>query len=330
MTHETIACLPQETVDQIAVFVGHERGSSAVLKNLRLVSRPFYYSASRVLFREFYIAREYAGFKDSDRRDGIKAFLELSRSGISHFIGFMRVSGPNHLASSGLTEEEEEEEQADTIANALQGNTRPKLKALDLCNISDSMLHEFCQPAMAPIIAGLWYLKIIGCRGRSNGVEIQTILQYCESVRAVEWINCETFFDRPTGIIHPKAPLERIRLNGMSGNTVASPLSLLATVCNARNTIRYLSVYPMKWQSAALEEQVDELVGELTSCPFLYHPNMGSFPESLARRYGCTSISQVLKSHTKRVIHILAVHNGFNISPANSSRLTHLEAALGG
>ncbi|KAB8252999.1 hypothetical protein BDV35DRAFT_386575 [Aspergillus flavus] len=234
MTHRmtTIASLPQEVIDQIAMVVSYEHRSSEVLKNLRLVSRPFY------------------------ERDDIKALLELSRSGASRFIRFLRVSGSSYRQSSEPTKEAE---LAGTIVKCLRGYMRPDLKALDFYNIGDSMLHEFSRPAMAPTIAGLRFLKVVGCPGRSNGTEIRRIFQYCEGVQAVEWSNCPTSFEGPTGIIHPKAPLERLRLNGHEDEAVAIPESILATVRNARNTIRCLSVYPMRWQSDALEEQVEGL-----------------------------------------------------------------------
>ncbi|PIG79431.1 hypothetical protein AARAC_010753 [Aspergillus arachidicola] len=259
MSHRmsTIASLPQEVIDQIAMFVSHEHRSSEVLKNLRLVSRPFWYSASRILFRRFYITLGYADPTCHNGRDDIKALLELSRSGASHFIRFMRVSGRSYRQTS---EPAKEAELAGTIVECLQGYMRPDLKALDFYHLSDSMLHEFSRPAMAPTIAGLRFLKVVGCPGRSNGMEIRLILQYCESVQAVEWSNCPTAFEGPTGIIHPKAPLERLRLNGHGAEAVATPESILATVRNARNTIRYLSVYPMRWPSDGVEEQAEELL----------------------------------------------------------------------
>ncbi|KAB8224236.1 hypothetical protein BDV33DRAFT_199632 [Aspergillus novoparasiticus] len=295
----TVASLPQEVTDQIAMLVSHEHGSSEVLKNLRLVSRPFWYSASRILFRRFYIDLENADPSCPNGQDDIMALLELSRSGASRFIRFMRVSGRSYKQTSEPTKEAE---LAGTIAKCLQGYMRPDLKALDFYNLSDSMLHEFSRPAMAPTIAGLRFLKVVGYPGCSNGMEIRLILQYCENVQAVEWSNCQTSFEGPTGIIHPKAPLERLRLNGHGDEAVATPECMLATVRNARNTIRYLSVYPMRWQSDAVEEQVEELVGEFNSCPFLYHPNLGLLPESLAGRYGCRSILKVLEPHTNEVI----------------------------
>ncbi|UDD60828.1 hypothetical protein AFCA_008215 [Aspergillus flavus] len=275
MTHRmsTIASLPQEVIDQ--------------------------YSASRILFRRFYINLGYADPTCPNERDDIKALLELSRSGASRFIRFLRVSGSSYRQSSEPTKEAE---LAGTIVKCLRGYMRPDLKALDIYNIGDSMLHEISRPAMAPTIAGLRFLKVVGCPGRSNGTEIRRIFQYCEGAQTVEWSNCPTSFEGPTGIIHPKAPLERLRLNGHEDEAVAIPESILATVRNARNTIRCLSVYPMRWQSDALEEQVEGLVGEFNSCPFLYHPNLGLFLESLAGRYGCSSIWKVLEPHTNEVI----------------------------
>ncbi|KAE8322694.1 hypothetical protein BDV39DRAFT_196501 [Aspergillus sergii] len=157
MTHKmaTVVSLPQEVIDQIAILISHEHGSSEVLKNLRL----------------------------------------LSRSGASRFIRFMRVSGRSYRQTSEPTKEAE---LAGTIAKCLQACMRPDLKALDFYNIGDSMLHEFSRPAMAPTIAGLRFLKVVGCPGRSNGMEIRLILQYCENVQAVEWSNCQTSFEGPT------------------------------------------------------------------------------------------------------------------------------------
>ncbi|QRD90929.1 hypothetical protein F9C07_2213470 [Aspergillus flavus] len=199
MTHRmsTIASLPQEVIDQelrspwlSATNIDQARCSKTSA------------CASRILFRRFYINLGYADPTCPNERDDIKALLELSRSGASRFIRFLRVSGSSYRQSSEPTKEAE---LAGTIVKCLRGYMRPDLKALDFYNIGDSMLHEFSRPAMAPTIAGLRFLKAVRCPGRSNSTEIRRIFQYCEGVQAVEWSNCPTSFEGPTGIIHPES-----------------------------------------------------------------------------------------------------------------------------
>ncbi|OGM43281.1 hypothetical protein ABOM_008656 [Aspergillus bombycis] len=279
----TIASPPQEMIDQITDIASHGGGSSGVLKDLRLVGRPFCCSATRLLFQAVRLFQKHASDLDLDKRDDLQALLELAQSGASRYIRVMRVHGDIFSNSSDLTEGVDV---TGTIAKAFRDYERPRLERLELFEPNNLMLREFSHPAVAPTIAGLQYLTIWGCPRCPSSAEMRRILQSGESLRSVEWRNCPSSFEGATGIVHPKAPLEHFILYCYKP-LVISLDALSSTVRNARNTLICLSIYPMRSQS---EGHAQKLTGELTSCPLLHHVDLGIYSED-----------PVIQQHTERV-----------------------------
>ncbi|KAE8398124.1 hypothetical protein BDV37DRAFT_288835 [Aspergillus pseudonomiae] len=158
----------------IAVFASHGDGSSQFLKSLRVVSRPFCYSATQILFQAVRLFQKERSDSDLEKRDDIQALLELAQSGASRYIRVMRVRGDTFFKSSDPSEGVEV---IGTVAKAFRDYVRPRLERLELFEPNNLMLREFSHHAVAPIIAGLKYLTIWGCTGCPNSAEIRRILQ---------------------------------------------------------------------------------------------------------------------------------------------------------
>ncbi|GAB1201179.1 hypothetical protein APSETT444_010567 [Aspergillus pseudonomiae] len=232
--------------------------------------------ATRILLQAVRLFQKERNDSDLEKRDDIQALLELAQSGASRYIRVMRVRGDTFFKSSDPSEGVEV---IGTVAKAFRDYVRPRLERLGLFEPDNLMLREFSHPAVAPIIAGLEYLTIWGCIGCLNSAEIRRILQSGESLRSVEWRNCSPSFEGPTGIVHPKAPLEHLMLYCYNQMVILLD-ALSSTVRNARSTIRCLDLYPMRCHVDAAEEHAQELVRELTSCPMLHHVDVPLFPET--------------------------------------------------